>query len=193
MGILVPTTPGQNYQSNLRDLQKLRKAVSDKKREDKRGYSLEGLRFASLLNQLQALQAIQGLKEIRPRQAFEKSRFEISKDPVERANQRRWLMFKADWLEALLEDTVKELEAMNRYEGLGEALAPDERRAFPRKNVEILARYQIIVDGNVLDWQCCMILDASAGGLKLFFDEKFSFDSIHVKYLGDAKNEKLSI
>jgi hypothetical protein len=174
MAISVPGKPGKNYQATLRDLQKVRKSVSDKKRKDKRGYSLEGLRFASLLNQLQALQAIQGLKEIRPRQSFEKSRFEIPKDPIERANQRRWLMFKADWLEALLEDTVKELEAMNRYEGLGDALAPEERRAYPRKDMEVLARYQVIVDGTILEWQCCMILDASAGGMKLLTNEKIS-------------------
>jgi hypothetical protein len=79
-------------------------------------YSLEGLRLSGLLQQLQALQAVQGLVELRPKSKSKKNRFQIPDDPQERAAQRQWLQFKADWLEALLEDAIFELTALEKAE-----------------------------------------------------------------------------
>jgi len=107
-----------NIHSNLHELQKRRKALEDKRRSDKRGYTMEGLRLTSLINQLQALQAIQGLQELTPKGNTKKNRFKFSENDEERDRQRQWLTFKADWLQALLEDTVSELEALNQFEGL---------------------------------------------------------------------------
>lgn len=81
-----------------------------------RRQSLEGLRLGGLLRQLEALQALQGLKELQPSEPGKAPRFKPSSDPQERARQRQWLMFKADWLEALLESTLAELEEMNRLD-----------------------------------------------------------------------------
>lgn len=102
----------------MRGLQKKRKGLEEKKRNDKTGYSLENLRLITLLNQMQALQAVQGFQELKPRDKGKKHRFDIPEDLKERASKRRWLMFKADWLEALLEDTIDELEALDNYEGI---------------------------------------------------------------------------
>lgn len=102
----------------MRELQKKRKGLEEKKRTDKTGYSLENLRLITLLNQMQALQAVQGLQELKPKDKGKKHRFDIPEDPQERASKRRWLMFKADWLEALLEDTIDELEALDNYKGI---------------------------------------------------------------------------
>jgi len=107
-----------NIHSKLHELQKKRKTLEDNKRNDKRGYTMEGLRLTSLINQLQALQAIQGLQELTPKGNTKKNRFKFSEKKDERERQRQWLTFKADWLEALLEDTVSELEALNQFEGL---------------------------------------------------------------------------
>ena len=84
-------------------------------------YSLEGLRLSGLLQQLQALQAVQGLVELRPKGKGTKNRFEIPEDPKERAAQRQWLQFKADWLEALLEDAIEELTALEKAEASSKA------------------------------------------------------------------------
>ena len=70
----------------------------------------------TVLNQLQALQAIQGIQELLPTEKSIRNRLNISEDVRERAQQRQWLMFKADWLESLLEDTVREIEALDAYE-----------------------------------------------------------------------------
>ena len=53
--------------------------------------------------------------ELVPRDEIVKRRHQIPADAKERAHQRQWLMFKADWLEALLEDTVHEIEALDQY------------------------------------------------------------------------------
>jgi hypothetical protein len=78
--------------------------------------SLEGLRFAALMKQMQALQAIQGLQELAPRKTPEGGRLEISTDPAERERQRQWLEFKADWLQSMLDATLNELDRLYRFE-----------------------------------------------------------------------------
>ncbi len=102
--------------------------MEDEKRADDKGYTMEGLRLGTLLRQLQALQAIQGLQEIVPKGDRKKQRFTFSENPEERARQRQWLQFKADWLEALLNNTISELEALNKYEGLGDDEVNIERK-----------------------------------------------------------------
>ena len=102
--------------ANLLQMQQKRNKLQTDKRGDSRNYSLEGLRLGSLLSQLQALQAVQGLQELRPKGQTKEARYDFSEDPKERASQRQWLMFKADWLEALLEDTLGTLEALDAYE-----------------------------------------------------------------------------
>jgi hypothetical protein len=82
--------------------------------------SLEGLRLGALLRQLEALQAVQGLEELKPTAEGDRRRLKISDDPGERARQRQWLRFKADWLEALLDSTLRDLEAMDAFESTGQ-------------------------------------------------------------------------
>jgi hypothetical protein len=77
---------------------------------------MEGLRLGALLRQLEALQALQGLQELKPSPGEPERRLKISDDPAERARQRQWLRFKADWLEALLESTLKDLEDIEAAE-----------------------------------------------------------------------------
>ncbi len=108
----------RSYQLDLGKLKKRRKILEDSKRDDSKGYTMEGLRLGTLLKQLQALQAIEGLQELAPKDRGKKSRYEFSENQEERGRQRQWLTFKADWLQALLEDTVSELEALNKYEGV---------------------------------------------------------------------------
>lgn len=133
---------------------------------------MEGLRLGTLLNQLQALQAIQGLQELVPKGKGKKRRFTFSEDQEERARQRQWLTFKADWLEALLEDTVDELEVLNQYEGLEGVKAKLERRMYTRQLIEIPASYEITIDGSDPAWKSCKVLDISPGGLRLFSQDQ---------------------
>jgi hypothetical protein len=107
------------YQEALRKLQSARTASRLEADDDPRSYSLEGLRLAGLLRQMQSLQAVQGLAELRPKEKGTKRRFVFSEDARERAAQRQWLLFKADWLESLLEDAVDELLALNDFESKG--------------------------------------------------------------------------
>ena len=93
-----------------------RRENAERGRRSEQRQSLEGLRLAALLKQMQALQAIQGLQELAPRKSPNEARFQFSPDPEERARQRQWLEYKADWLQAVLEDTVAELEAMDRFD-----------------------------------------------------------------------------
>jgi hypothetical protein len=106
----------EDYQARLRQLQLDRAKAEDKRRSDGRNYSLSGMKLVTVLNQLQALQAIQGIQELLPKDEAAKSRYKIPEDSQERARQREWLMFKADWLEAILEDTVHEIEAIDAWE-----------------------------------------------------------------------------
>jgi hypothetical protein len=99
----------------LEALQERKCADEVRRRDDDRSFSLEGLRFTALLSQLQALQAIQGLTEFKPR-GRGGPRFEVPEDPKERGKQRQWLQFKADWLEAMLEDTLDALSVMDGCE-----------------------------------------------------------------------------
>jgi len=89
---------------------------NEKGRHGEQRYSLEGLRLAGLLKQMQALQAVQGLQELAPRKPGSPVRFAISPDREERGRQRQWLEFKGDWLQAMLEDTLTEIEALDRFE-----------------------------------------------------------------------------
>ncbi|MEK6675824.1 MAG: hypothetical protein AABZ47_09240 [Planctomycetota bacterium] len=102
--------------SVLTNLQRTRAKKEADRRDDGRNYSMEGLRLGSLLAQLQAVQAVQGLSELKPKGRNKKNRFTFSDDAKERVSQRQWLLFKADWLEALLEDTLAELEALDLFE-----------------------------------------------------------------------------
>jgi len=161
------------YRSDLLQLQKKRYAIEAKKRKDGRGYSLEGLRLGSLLNQLSALQAVQGLQELKPnKERGQKRRFTIPEDPKERSLQRRWLMFKADWLQALLEDTIDELEALNQYEASVDAKVKTERRRYPRKLTQIAARYEATIHGSELKLRLCRVLNICVGGLKLISNDQ---------------------
>jgi hypothetical protein len=93
-----------------------RREAGDRSRGKEQRQSLEGLRLATLMKQMQALQAIQGLQELAPKKENQGRRYEPSTDPEERVRQRQWLEFKADWLQAVLEDTLSELEALDRFE-----------------------------------------------------------------------------
>jgi hypothetical protein len=93
-----------------------RRETGDRKRGNEQRQSLEGLRLATLMKEMQALQAIQGLQELAPKGNAQGGRYQPSTDPEERTRQRQWLEFKADWLQAVLEDTVSELEALDRFE-----------------------------------------------------------------------------
>jgi hypothetical protein len=104
------------YEQRLRALQERRTNDEQAARGDERNYSLVGLRLVTVLNQLQALQAIQGIQELLPKEKSVRQRLKIPEDAKERAQQRQWLMFKADWLESLLEDSIREIEALDAYE-----------------------------------------------------------------------------
>jgi hypothetical protein len=104
--------PVPDRRARLRDLKRARRGLEP---EHGSRQSLEGLRLGALLRQLEALQALQGLQELKPGAATPR-RLKISDDPAERARHRQWLRFKADWLEALLESTLEELEALEAYE-----------------------------------------------------------------------------
>jgi hypothetical protein len=110
-----PKTPSIDRRSLFQRLVKKREE-NEKGRRGEHRYSLEGLRLAGLLKQMQALQAIQGLQELAPRKPGTPVRFAISPDREERARQRQWLEFKADWLQAMLEDSLAEIEALDRFE-----------------------------------------------------------------------------
>ncbi len=105
----------------------LESARADPEQGETLNYSMRGLRLTSLLRQLQALQAVQGLQEVTPK-AKGKTRFKIPDDPVERATLRQWLAFKADWLEALLEETIQELETLVKQEQTRQATSGDDTR-----------------------------------------------------------------
>lgn len=156
---------------NLQQLRKARKAVEDRQRGDGAGYTMEGLRLVTVLNQLQALQAIQGLQELTPKKSNRASRYEISRDKDERDRQRQWLTFKADWLETLLEDTVSELEAINRYEIGGSEHDIFHKRLHQRKLIELPAGYDVNTQAIVLEKRPCKVLDISEGGVKLLLNE----------------------
>ena len=111
--------------SDLVHRQKRRNKLETDHRGDDRSYSLEGLRLGQLLSQLQALQAVQGLQQIKPRGKHEKGKYEFSTNPAEQSSHRQWLMFKADWLEALLEDTLDELEALDAFDADAKANQDD--------------------------------------------------------------------
>ena len=132
------TTSPKVRRERLRALEAAKKSVVAEKRGDGRGYSLEGMRFATLLNQLQALQALQGLGELSTDDNAPEKRHEFSEDATERANQYQWLTFKADWLESLLEDTIDKLEALVAYEQEHNASASEEneRPSGPSRSAE---------------------------------------------------------
>jgi len=154
----------------LRRLQQARKSIEGQKRGDSKGYSMEGMRLVALLNQLQALQAVQGLQELAPDRKNSARRFKFSDSADERKSQRQWLMFKADWLESLLEDTVSELEALNEFEGVpgGSAI---EKRIFERKLILPPSLNEVSVVSQDARKLPCRILDYSAGGLRLDLKE----------------------
>ena len=108
-------TPESDRRSIFQRLLKRRETAERGRRSEQR-QSLEGLRLAALMKQMQALQAIQGLQELAPSKRPGEPRLAISPDPEERTRQRQWLEYKADWLQAMLEDTVSELEAMDRFD-----------------------------------------------------------------------------
>jgi hypothetical protein len=108
-------TRASGLRSNLQRLLQ-RRLASDLRRGKEQRHSLEGLRFSALMKQMQALQALQGMQELAPRKPGEKARRTFSGDREERARQRQWLEFKADWLEAVLIDTIDEMEAMDEFE-----------------------------------------------------------------------------
>src|SRR5262249_57731486 len=108
-----PRPCASEYEQKVRALQARRSDSEKKQRADGRNYSLTGLRLTTVLNQLQALQAIQGMQELMPKDRAAQRRWKVSEDPKERAQLRQWLTFKADWLESLLEDTVREIEFLD--------------------------------------------------------------------------------
>jgi hypothetical protein len=107
-------TPTQ-YRESLAKLQKNKAAIQHRLRDDDRSYSLEGLRLAGLLQQMQSLQALQGLAELRPSEK-KTHRYHFPADSNEREKKRQWLLFKSDWLEALLEETLHELQSLTEFE-----------------------------------------------------------------------------
>lgn len=126
----------------------------------------------NLLNQLQALQAVQGLQELKPKGRGKKYRFDIPEDPKERASKRRWLTFKADWLEAILEDTLDELEALNRSEG-----PTSDLRQHTRRITKISASYEITIDKVSGKYKPCKVVDISVGGARLLLNEPINVNS----------------
>jgi len=103
---------GDDPRRKLIELQKKRRKFEDAKPHRQ---SLEGLRLGSVLRQMEALQALQGLQELNPAASEKKHRLKISADPEERERQKQWLRFKADWLEALLESTLSDLEKLEAF------------------------------------------------------------------------------
>ena len=101
-----------------------RREKSEHARHVQQRQSLEGLRLSALMKQMQALQAIQGFQELAPHSKGTDTRHEIATNKEERARQRQWLEYKADWLQALLEDTLTQLEGMDHFE---EELPEDEK------------------------------------------------------------------
>ncbi|MDP3939697.1 MAG: hypothetical protein Q8R92_16395 [Deltaproteobacteria bacterium] len=93
-----------------------RREKSEHERHVQQRQSLEGLRLSALMKQMQALQAIQGFQELAPHAKGSDTRHEIATNKEERARQRQWLEYKADWMQALLEDTLTQLEAMDQFE-----------------------------------------------------------------------------
>jgi hypothetical protein len=132
-----------------------RREANEKGRRGEQRYSLEGLRLAGLLKQMQALQAIQGLQELAPRKPGTPARLSISPDPDERARQRQWLEFKADWLQAMLEDALGEIEMLDRFKaglateaGNGAAAATATNGSEPGGNGQALASGPSAQGGN---------------------------------------------
>lgn len=113
----------EDPRQSLIDLQKKRRTLDNSKSNRK---SLEGLRFGALLRQLEALQALQGLQELNPASEKHAAPFKIAQDPVEREHQRQWLRFKADWLEALLESTLNDLEKLEAVQKDKTSTAPTD-------------------------------------------------------------------
>jgi hypothetical protein len=97
----------------LIELQKKRRKIEGSK---PRRQSLEGLRLGSVLRQMEALQALQGLQELNPAVPEGGRSVKIPADPEERERQKQWLRFKADWLEALLEHTLADLEKFEAFQ-----------------------------------------------------------------------------
>lgn len=121
-------SPGDERRSVFQRLVRKREGMEVGRRLEQR-HSLEGLRLSALMKQMQALQAVQGLTELAPRKDRDSTRFAIPTDEEERKRHRQWLEYKADWLQAVLEDTLNELEALDRYESEppgGGDRSPDE-------------------------------------------------------------------
>lgn len=116
------------------------------------------------------MQAVQGLQELRPKGKGKTSRFDIPEDPKERAAKERWLMFKADWLEALLEDTLDELQALERSEGA-------DTRKHSRKTMKLSASYELTIDDTSAEFKRCRMVDVSVGGVRLLLDEQVSVNT----------------
>jgi hypothetical protein len=116
------TDPGDRRSQFQRLVQRREKAEHDRGLHQRQ--SLEGLRLAALMKQMQALQAIQGFQELTPQQRDSGDRSQIPTNREERARQRQWLEYKADWLQAMLEDALTQLEALDRFE----AGLPEEQR-----------------------------------------------------------------
>lgn len=106
---------GKPRRSKFQELLK-RRDDNERGRGREQRHSLEGLRLSALLKQMQALQAIQGLQELAPRKPGAPARFEFATNAEERARQRQWLEYKSDWLQAMLEDAITELEALDAFE-----------------------------------------------------------------------------
>ncbi len=93
-----------------------RRGKAEHERGIQQRQSLEGLRLAALMKQMQALQAIQGFQELAPRQKTDGGRSQVPTNREERARQRQWLEYKADWLQAMLEDALFQLESLDHFE-----------------------------------------------------------------------------
>jgi hypothetical protein len=108
-----PSRPARDDpRQKLIELQKKRRTFEDSKPHRQ---SLEGLRLGSVLRQMEALQALQGLQELNPEAHQGARSLKIPADPEERERQKQWLRFKADWLEALLESTLGDLERLEAF------------------------------------------------------------------------------
>lgn len=114
--------PGDRRSQFQRLVQRREKSEHDRGLQQRQ--SLEGLRLAALMKQMQALQAIQGFQELTPQQRDSGDRSQIPTNREERARQRQWLEYKADWLQAMLEDALTQLEALDRFE----AGLPEDQR-----------------------------------------------------------------
>lgn len=108
------SAPGDRRSMFRRLMQRREKA--EHARGGQQRQSLEGLRLAALMKQMQALQAIQGFQELAPQNRDSGDRTQIPTNREERARQRQWLEYKADWLQAMLEDALTQLEALDRFE-----------------------------------------------------------------------------